>query len=104
MRLTNLERNGNLSQYTVLSQAISEGKWDYSPSKLRQEFQAYQFLTWFEVHHVTAKVTFIFLILAGLLPMVVIGVALAVQRAPRERFAEHLVKLKNNRLFHDKVA
>ena len=94
-RLTNEERAWGLAQLPTLESFISDGKWEYSISKLKQEHGAYSFFTWTEVHPFLSVVLFLLFIPLGFIPAILYAILLMMMKPGREQYEVHLVKLKN---------
>lgn len=98
-RTTKEERDWGLAQYETLCRLIDEGKWEYSISKLRADFQAYQQFTWFEIHPVLTVLIFLLCFPIGFIPVILLAIVLSMQKPARERYEVALGKLKHGKSF-----
>lgn len=103
-RTTKDERDWGLAQYEVLSRLIDEGKWEYSISKLRADFQAYQQFTWFEIHPILTVLIFLLCFPIGFIPVILLAIVLSMQKPARERYEVALGKLKHGKSFGTSTA
>ena len=98
--LTNAEREWGLSQYHKLSGMIENGAWDHSKTKLKNELAAYKMSSWCELHPVWSALIFLCLFPLGFIPAILLALVVASQRAGREKYEVHLVKLKHGKPMH----
>ena len=96
-----------LGQIGKLEELISSGQWDYSISKLRQEFVCYE---WFSKHktwtqkHQFLQLLFIFILIAfGLIPFIIYLINNAYSYRLYQKYEVHIQKLKSGRLTSTKL-
>ena len=98
-KTTKSEREWGLAQFETLSRLIEEGKWEYSISKLRADFEAYKAFTWVETHPVLAGILILLCIPIGFIPIILWVLVVSIQKPARERYEVALGKLKHGKSF-----
>ncbi|HAG27416.1 TPA: hypothetical protein DCG61_01370 [Patescibacteria group bacterium] len=103
-KLSKQERNHIIGQFPALLNAIENGQWDYSKSKLKSDFEAYRFTTWFQANPILAIGPFLLGCALGFIPAVILVACLIFGKSGRERFELAVQQLKNGRLGNQKSA
>ena len=97
-RITAEQRSFGVSSVNSLLEAIDDGRWSYSKSKLHSDFQGFKFHTWVESHpFITAFLIAVGFCL-GFFPGLGIVVGIIVSKSGRERYEQHLNLLKAGKL------
>ncbi len=99
VKTTEAERVWGIAKYDELCRLIDEGKWDYSKSKLKTDFEGFKAMTWWELHPVAMFFILIGGLLAGFIPLIFLMIAAFINKPARERYEVALGKLKHNRSF-----
>ncbi len=102
-KISSEERDVAIGQYPKLQNAIESGSWEYSPSKLKSDFDAFRFTTWVQVHPFLTALIFVTSLAMGGIPAIVFIILLVTQKAGRERYEVALHKLKHNQGFNKAV-
>lgn len=97
-KITAAERIRAISKYPQLQQAIESGAWEYSPSKLKADLEAYTLTTWVQVHPFLTMIIFIAAFLLGMIGAVIFMAVLFFSKSGRERYELAILKLKNGTL------
>ncbi|MBX7232043.1 MAG: hypothetical protein K1X29_08150 [Bdellovibrionales bacterium] len=97
-KITAQQRSQGVASVNALLTAIDDGKWPYSKSKLRSDFQGFKFHTWVELHPIQTAILVVAGFCLGLFPGIGLIVGIAVSKPARERYEQHLSMLKNGKL------
>lgn len=96
-KLTDAQRNQRIAAVDVLVRSIDEGKWSYSKSKLRSDFQGYRFHTWTELNPGITGILVVVGLFLGLFPAIGFIISINVAKAGRERYEQHLSQFKDGK-------
>lgn len=94
-KITAEERNLAISKYVLLLESINSGAWEYSPSKLKADLDAFKTTTWVQVHPLLAIIIFFIAFLLGVIPAIGFVATLLISKPGRERYEVAVLKLKN---------
>ena len=97
-RITAEERAEAIAKYPLLLEAIKSGNWEYSPSKLKADYDAFAFTTWVQVHPILTTIIFIIGCVLGTVPAIIFAALLIFQKAGKERYELSVIKLRNGTL------